>query len=67
MSRTDPAYYSKYKIEPIEFIMANDVPYCEANVIKYIMRWRDKNGVGDLRKAIRYLDFLIEGEGGTNG
>ena len=38
-----PAHYFRYKIEPITFIMQNDVPYAEANAIKYLMRWRYKH------------------------
>ena len=37
-------HYKKLKIQPIEYIHANQLPYCEANVIKYISRWRDKGG-----------------------
>lgn len=32
---------------------------CTANVIKYICRWSKKNGLQDLEKARRYLDWLI--------
>jgi hypothetical protein len=62
-----PAHYFRYKIEPITFIMQNDVPYAEANAIKYLMRWRykhpDKEGqIQDLLKAKQYIDLLIEKE-----
>ena len=40
--------------------MANNMSYCEANVVKYVSRWRSKNGVEDLRKARHYIDLLIE-------
>ena len=53
-------YYKLMKIQPLEFIMANQMAYCEANVVKYISRWRTKNGVEDLRKARHYIDLLIE-------
>ena len=46
-------------IEPIDFITANEIPFCEANVIKYVSRWRRKNGIEDLEKAKWYIDFLI--------
>ena len=32
---------------------------CQANVIKYVLRWQKKNGVQDLEKARYYLDRLI--------
>lgn len=53
-------HYSKMKIEPIKFILANDIPFCEGNVIKYICRYKDKDGIQDLLKAKQYIDFLIE-------
>lgn len=55
-------HYSKMEIQPIEYIMKNKIPYCEANVIKYLSRWRSKNGIEDLRKAKHYIDMLIEQE-----
>lgn len=57
-----PKHYSQYVIEPITFIMINNVPFAEANVIKYVMRWRNKDGIKDLEKAKRYIDMIIENE-----
>ena len=42
-----PPHYFRYKIEPITFIMQNEVPYAEANAIKYLMRWRYKHDTKD--------------------
>ena len=47
-------------IQPIQFIEANNIPFHEANIIKYITRWRKKNGIEDLRKAQWYINRLIE-------
>jgi len=55
-------HYSRYNIQPIDFIMDNNLDWCEANVVKYITRWRDKNGVEDLRKAMHYIQLLIDRE-----
>lgn len=60
-----PPHYFRYKIEPITFIMQNEVPYAEANAIKYLMRWRYKHDtkekrLEDLRKAKQYIDILLE-------
>lgn len=52
--------YRDYAIQPVTFLTKNKVPWCEANVIKYVMRWRTKNGIEDLRKAKHYIDLLIE-------
>jgi hypothetical protein len=56
-------HYKSMAIQPIEFITKNNLPYCEANVVKYISRWRDKGGKKDLEKAKHYIDLLIQLEG----
>ena len=53
-------HYKQYEIQPIEFITKNNIPYIEGNIIKYILRWRDKNGVEDLDKCIHYIELLKE-------
>ena len=58
----EPSHYTQWKIEPITFIMENNIPFGEANVIKYVMRWRQKNGIQDLEKAKRYIDMIIKME-----
>lgn len=59
------SHYKDRKIQPIEFIMANGLNFCEGNIIKYVTRWRYKGGVADLKKAMHYLEFLLE-EATTN-
>jgi len=53
-------HYKKMAIQPIEFINANRLGFCEGNAIKYLCRYRDKGGVTDLQKARHYIDLLIE-------
>lgn len=53
-------HYKQMKIQPVEFIHANNISYLEGNVIKYICRHRNKNGVDDLLKAKHYIELLIE-------
>lgn len=53
-------HYKKQKIQPVEYIHANGIGYFEGNVIKYVTRWRDKNGIKDLEKARHYIELLIE-------
>jgi hypothetical protein len=55
-------HYRSRAIQPIQFILANGLGFCEGNVIKYVTRWKDKGGLDDLKKARHYLDFLIEQE-----
>jgi len=57
-------HYAKYKIQPTEFIHKNNVPFIEGNIIKYVLRHKDKNGIEDLKKAKHYIDLLIEFEYG---
>lgn len=52
--------YQRKTIQPWDFIVANGLGFLEGNAIKYIARWRDKNGIEDLKKARHYLDKLIE-------
>jgi len=55
-------HYKRFNIQPIDFIMDNELDWCEANVVKYVTRWQYKNGMEDLRKAMHYLQLLIERE-----
>lgn len=57
-------HYKKMAIQPIEYILANDIPFTEGNVIKYVSRWKSKGGVQDLRKAQHMLSLLIAHEEG---
>jgi len=59
---TDPRHYNKLRIEPWDFIQQNKLDFFEGNVVKYICRWKNKGGVEDLRKAITYIEKMIEGE-----
>jgi hypothetical protein len=56
-------HYSKLKIQPVEFIHANNIPFIEGCIIKYATRWRDKGGIKDLEKIKHFVDLLIELEG----
>lgn len=56
------SHYKDKGIQPIEYIMANELDFCEGCVVKYISRWRQKNGLDDLLKAKHYIEFLIERE-----
>ena len=53
-------HYRMLDIEPIEYIMGNNLDFCSGNIVKYASRWRFKGDpVGDLRKIIRYAEILI--------
>ena len=53
-------HYKKYAIQPIEFVVRNNVPTLESNALKYILRHGDKNKMEDLRKARHYLELMAE-------
>lgn len=58
--QVDGGHYKDLKIQPIEYIHANQIPFAEGSVIKYVSRWRNKGGIKDLEKAKHFLELLIE-------
>lgn len=58
----NPSHYERWKVEPITFIMKNDMPFWMGNIIKYVARAGAKENtseVTDLKKAKRYIDMRI--------
>lgn len=53
-----PKHY-EMPISPLVFIVKNDIPFREGNIIKYVCRYKNKNGKEDLLKAKQYLEELI--------
>ena len=53
-------HYKNLPIQPVEFCQKNRFGCCESAAIKYISRHRGKNGAEDIRKAIHYLELLLE-------
>ena len=53
-------HYKDLPIQPVEYIHANAMGYLEGNVVKYVSRWRKKNGIADLEQAKHYIELLIE-------
>ena len=53
-------HYLKYKIQPVDFIIKNNIGFVEGNIIKYILRFKDKGGIADLEKAKHYIELLID-------
>lgn len=60
-----PSHYTQGGIECIDALAAATVnlngidAVCTANAIKYLWRWKEKNGVEDLKKAQWYINRLI--------
>ena len=60
--KINPDYYVGTRIQVSDFISEFNLNYFEGNIVKYIVRHRDKNGIEDLKKARWYLDSLIKKE-----
>ena len=55
-----PSYYTRGKIQTWDFIIDKHLDFLEGNIVKYVVRWKEKNGIEDLKKARVYLDKLIK-------
>jgi len=55
-------HYKQFQIEPWDAIIDWGLGYLDGNAVKYLSRWRHKNGIEDLKKARHYIDKLIETE-----
>ncbi|MFC3724431.1 DUF3310 domain-containing protein [Neoaquamicrobium sediminum] len=53
-------HYVKYPIQPNHFVAANNWDAFAQNIFKYVIRWRDKNGLLDLEKSLHYARQRIE-------
>jgi uncharacterized protein DUF3310 len=57
-------HYKQFVIQPIQFIYMNKLDFLQGNIIKYTCRYKNKNGIEDLKKVKHYVDLLIELEYG---
>jgi hypothetical protein len=55
-------HYRNFPIQPIKYIVANGIGFLAGNVVKYVTRYRAKNGAEDILKAIHYLELILEFE-----
>lgn len=56
-------HYRKTSIQPVVYNHANNLGFCEGNIVKYATRWRQKGGKEDILKIIHYAELLLELEG----
>ena len=56
----NPDHYGNSGIDVIDFCQANNLDFMQGNVIKYVFRYKNKNGLEDLEKAKEYIDRMIE-------
>ncbi len=59
MNNVEPKHYTEMAISPLEYIKANGIDWNIGNVIKYVSRYKSKNGLEDLKKAQWYLNDII--------
>lgn len=52
-------HYTDMKIQPFQFSMANNLDPMQHTIVKYVTRFRAKNGLQDLEKAKQTIDLLI--------
>lgn len=52
-----PSHYKDTRL--MDLLIDRQVPFAEGNIMKYVFRWREKDGLRDLHKAKIYLDALI--------
>lgn len=55
-----PNHYNQGNIEVSDFIIDQNMNFLEGNIIKYVSRYKTKNGIEDLKKARWYLNKLIK-------
>jgi hypothetical protein len=53
-------HYKSFHIQPYEFISKNNLSFFQGNVVKYVCRYLNKNGVEDLQKIIHYCQLEIK-------
>jgi hypothetical protein len=54
------AHYKQFKIQPYTFTRTNNLNFFQGNVIKYVCRYKEKNGIQDLEKIIHYCELEIQ-------
>ena len=60
------SHYKNFRIQPYEFISKNDLSFFQGNVVKYVCRYLQKNGIEDLEKIKHYCDLEIKKLKDTN-
>jgi hypothetical protein len=53
-------HYKQFKFQPWDVVLDWELGYLDGTALKYIARWKDKNGLEDIKKAIHFLEKLVE-------
>lgn len=67
VSQEGGGHYKDKGIQPIQYTMQNKLSFCEGNVVKYISRYKNKNGIEDLAKVVHYALLAAYEEYGEEG
>jgi len=59
-------HYASKAIQPVEFIHANELGFMEGNIVKYIVRHKEKGGAEDIKKIIHYAELILQLEYGLS-
>ena len=54
------SHYKSFHIQPYEFISKNELSFFQGCVVKYVCRYKNKNGIQDLEKIIHYCELEIK-------
>ena len=54
------SHYKDCKIQPIEYITANNLDFMQGNIVKYATRHKSKNGAEDIKKIKHYCDLILK-------
>ena len=60
-------HYKSFPIQPYEFISKNNLSFFQGNVVKYVCRYLNKNGIQDIEKIIHYCELEIKKMRDTDG
>lgn len=63
-SQVQGNHYKDMPIQPVEFTHKNNLNFCQGSVVKYISRYKKKNGIEDLKKAKHFVELLAKLEYG---
>ena len=58
-NQVDGDHYSKVAIQPISYILANNLDFCRGNIVKYVTRDKFKDNDKDIKKIIDYATYIL--------
>ena len=59
--QVEGSHYKECKIQPVEYIVGNNLDFLEGNIVKYITRHKTKGeGSADIKKVIHYAELILE-------